>query len=297
MHLPKYLSATLLAFPVLAAACSSTPDEATGQSSSELRQIMSRRQVTDGVKVASAKRGITNGLLVAGVANHETNLAHCVADYYVQQCHQSAGTPRSRSCNGGSVIVGNADPTCDDGGLGLFQIDNGTQEETIAAYGERVLELDGNTDIGIDKILGALWSCPDTPNFGADRATAYENAAAWMNGAHPGTHDYAVYFTCIAKDYNGCVGSCNTAARAAQYQSDTDALVSEFGAAYWRQPGPANPCAGASLNGKYCGSSRQNGFSGGDSSTLYTCTNGSTAAQHCANGCVVAPAGKDDFCK
>lgn len=60
-----------------------------------------------------------------------------------------------------------------------------------------------------------------------------------------------------------------------------------------------DPCAHvpASGNGAYCGSSKQDGFGGGASSTLYDCQNGQTAStQVCKSSCVVAPSGQSDHC-
>jgi hypothetical protein len=299
IHARKFAFAILLASTsaTVIACSSSNGGEDVQASNDELasRRVMSRRQVTDTIKSVSAKRGITNSLLVAGIANHETNLAHCVADYYVTQCQQTPGTPRSTSCRGGSVTVGNADGTCDQGGLGLFQIDRGTQEDTVRAYGARVVELDGNVDIGIDYILDAMWQCDLTPNFGSERNAAYQKAAQWMNGVRRGSNDYATYFTCIARHYNGCVGSCNTAARAAQYRGDTDSLVSEFGDAYWAAPGGVR----CEANGLYCGSSPDLPKGQFDAMTLYRCNasgEGLTAQERCKTACYQAPSGVPDRC-
>jgi hypothetical protein len=190
----RHLGIAVLLLPFAALACSSeTGDEPVSESRDALRRVMSRKQVVDGVKTAAQKRGITNTLLVAGIPNHETNLAHCVDDYYVQDCKQTAGTARSKDCKGGSVTVGNADVdpvtkkrSCDQGGLGLFQIDRGTQAQTIAAFGQKVLEVEGNTDIGIDYILDAVWRCDLTPNWGSDRAAAFKSAVKWINARAAG---------------------------------------------------------------------------------------------------------------
>lgn len=55
-------------------------------------------------------------------------------------------------------------------------------------------------------------------------------------------------------------------------------------------------CASTASTGDYCGGDKVNH---GDSATLYRC-NGpgpATVKSKCANGCVVAPAGQDDYCK
>lgn len=188
---------------------------------------MSRRDVGDAIKARAALRGLENPLLLAGIANHETNLTHCVADYYVQKCLQSADTPRSASCRGGSVLIGNADATCDDGGMGLFQLDAGRQADTVATYGADVVELDGNVDHAIAHVLADVVAC----DLASDRATAL----TWLNGARQGTADYDRWFTCVARQYNGCRAErgCDEAKRADQYRSATESVAREFGLTYW----------------------------------------------------------------
>jgi surface antigen len=62
---------------------------------------------------------------------------------------------------------------------------------------------------------------------------------------------------------------------------------------------PAGPCDGVSSahDGKYCGRSRQSGFGGGDASTLYTCSRGTTTSVRCRGTCTLEPAGRDDHCE
>jgi surface antigen len=63
-------------------------------------------------------------------------------------------------------------------------------------------------------------------------------------------------------------------------------------------PSSAGPCARvpSSQDGPYCGASRQNGFSGGEATTLYTCRSGATTSRRCRSACVIEPAGKPDHC-
>ncbi|MHB1843402.1 MAG: MYXO-CTERM sorting domain-containing protein [Deltaproteobacteria bacterium] len=60
---------------------------------------------------------------------------------------------------------------------------------------------------------------------------------------------------------------------------------------------PVDPCATAAYGGYYCGSSTQNGFAGGDPSSLYLCNNGKTQTKtYCPYGCTVEPSGTNDRC-
>ena len=216
MSIRRYV--TLAGF-LLVAACASDDGG--------VRAIMSRKDVGDAIKARAKLRGLTNPLLLAGVAERETNMTHCVADYYVQKCTQSADTPASTSCRGGSVVVGNADATCDDGGLGLFQLDAGKQTDTIAKYGADVVELEGNIDHAIDHVLADVIAC----GLGADAAAA----ATWFNAAVHGSPEYERWFTCVAREYNGCRAEkgCDEDKRAGQYRTSTENVAREFGLTYW----------------------------------------------------------------
>lgn len=234
MSLTRYALTAIALLPVVACATETESEEITASTEAPLtRRIMSRKEVVTEIKSAADQRGITNSLLIAGIANHETQLAHCVDDYYVQKCLQDPGTPRSRSCEGRSVTVGNFDPGCSQGGLGAFQIDAGTQQDTIRTYGARVLELSGNTQIAIDHVINDLKACKYLPKF----YSSWE-ATVWLNNAKRGTAAYESWFQCLARHYNGCKeeNGCNQASRANEYKVDTEALVRELGAGFWSTP-------------------------------------------------------------
>lgn len=234
MRLCRLVLAAVALLPVAACATetgSENEEIASSTEASLTRKIMTRRQVVTQIKSAADRHGITNPLLIAGIANHETQLAHCVDDYYVQKCSQDPATPPSHSCQGRSVTIGNFDPNCGQGGLGVFQIDAGTQQDTIRVYGARVLELSGNTEIAIDHVINDLKACKYTPHFYSDW-----EAIVWLNSATRGTDKYEDWFQCLARHYNGCKeeNGCNQANRAGEYRADTEALVREFGAGFWQ---------------------------------------------------------------
>lgn len=210
-------------------------DAAANQPEGGLRALISKQSTVDKIKSVAAQRGITNPMLIAGIAWAETNLAHCRSDYYTQQCRQSSGTPVSPSCGGGSVLVGNADSSCDQGGLGLFQIDYGTQKQTIAHYGASVLSLEGNIGFGIDHIVNDVRICSLTPSFGSDLAVAKQRAINWMNGARQGTADYNTFMMCMSRHYNGA----GTQAQANYYKSKTDEAIRNWGAGATQPTGTA----------------------------------------------------------
>jgi endoglucanase len=89
----------------------------------------------------------------------------------------------------------------------------------------------------------------------------------------------------VAAALVGCAAACATT-------PDTSSSVEQGS-------GGGNPCtnvAGAN-EGLYCGSSSQNGFSGGSPGLLYDCQAGHVvSASACTYGCTIAPAGQADYC-
>lgn len=63
-------------------------------------------------------------------------------------------------------------------------------------------------------------------------------------------------------------------------------------------PAPQGPCArvAPANDGAYCGASRQSGFAGGNTGTLYTCNGGRATAVRCDAGCRLEPVGRADHC-
>lgn len=117
---------------------------------------------------------------------------------------------------------------------------------------------------------------------------------AWWYGCEAnvagGPPEYDTLYTCSGGTFTpkqACAGQCLTMFE----QPATGACM----------PDASNdPCSGvpSSADGIYCGASTQNGFGGGESSTLYDCRNGTTVSvRSCANGCYSAPAGQQDGCR
>lgn len=193
-----------------------------------------RRAVASVIRDVARAKGITNAVVLAGVAQQETNLVHCFAD----APFHCAG-PSSSSC-GGAALAGSGDGPCNirQGGLGMYQLDSGTHSQTIAQHGARVLELDGNIDIGIDFILHKVEICQNTPVF-----NSRDESIAWVNGAVPGTVAFEEFHRAMTSCYNGCsVAVCGRAVhdqRFAQYRDSTWRMLDEMGHDFWfAQPEP-----------------------------------------------------------
>ncbi|HEY4239347.1 MAG TPA: hypothetical protein VGM88_06000 [Kofleriaceae bacterium] len=188
-----------------------------------------RRQRVEVVRDTAARLGLHNAALLAGVAMAETGLAHCAAE----SPHACPG-PVSAACGGGAVIAGAADGPCaaKQGGLGLFQFDAGTYEQTIARYGERILTVDGSAEAAVEFFVEKAKL--DIP-AARDRASAL----AWldaipMDAKAPQMVAWAQLMACR---YNGCCTTSSTCtARAAGYRDHAIAIYREYGPAFWAEP-------------------------------------------------------------
>lgn len=186
----------------------------------------------DAIKAEAAARGITNAVLIAGVANHETHLVQCLSEWPIH----CAG-PHSNDC-GGPVLAGSGDGHCSlqQGGLGMFQFDAGTYGQTLAQYGNRVLSVSGNVAAGIDVIIHKLRVCQHTKAI----ATSDQAAIDFINRAHPGTDDYEKFLSSMASCYNGCqphYTSCSHQGMRQKYRKGIEDLLDELGPAYWKAAG------------------------------------------------------------
>src|SRR5689334_21320905 len=100
-----------------------------------------RRARAGQIRDAAPARGMTQGYLLAGIADAETNMSHCWSEL-TWACQG----PESPDCNGGPVVAGAGDGPCEDrqGGLGMFQFDAGNYGDTLKREGDRILTIDGN---------------------------------------------------------------------------------------------------------------------------------------------------------
>jgi hypothetical protein len=191
------------------------------------------------IKAAAAARGLTNGLLLAGIAQAETGLAHCWSE-----ATWACQGPASADCGGGPVIAGAGDGPCSlhQGGLGMFQFDAGTFTQTIAREGRRVLSVKGNTDAAVDYVLSMV----KRSQFISGVSTNAQ-ALAWMNGVRVGNAKYATWIKTVTAYYNGCFpGSCSVySSRYAHYDESTRHVLNERGNAFWypSTPPPSHPAA------------------------------------------------------
>jgi hypothetical protein len=211
-----------LAYLVLITACTSPVDTVEQGLSGAAKQ-----QRLELIRDSAAQMGVYNAALFAGIAMSESSLAHC----YSEATFTCPG-PASPSCAGGPVIAGAADGPCADmqGGLGMFQFDAGTYAQTVAAYGEQILTVEGNTAQAVSFVIDRLKQ---------DIAVVddWKSAVAYLNqvpltAGDPTTEEWSHFLACR---YNGCCsGAALCTTRANGYRDNAINLYAEQGGAFWR---------------------------------------------------------------
>lgn len=215
------------------------PPTATTSSALTASQRRARSEI---IRDAAAAEGLTNGLLLAGIGDGETGLAHCWSE-----ATWACRGPASSSCGGGPVIAGAGDGPCSrrQGGLGLFQFDAGTHSQTLAREGRAILSLDGNVGAAVEFVSDMVVRS----RFIASVSNRAE-ALAWMNRVRIGTADYRAWIRTVTTYYNGCdPRHCSIySERYARYDNKTRGMLSELGESFWYGGStPTPPGSGADV--------------------------------------------------
>src|SRR5690348_13972504 len=189
------------------------------------RGSAARRPRSAAIRDVAASRGLTNGVLLAGIAQVETGLSHCWSE-----ATWACKGPTSSFC-GGPVIAGASDGPCSSqqGGLGMFQFDAGTYQQTLARDGQAILQLDGNISHAVDFVA----------NIVAQEVSGVNNRAeaiAWMNSIPIVSTNarFKQWNDILACRYNG---RCGSASQAAKYRDATLSAFTEFGNGFWTVTG------------------------------------------------------------
>ena len=216
------------------------PTACTGLgSSTQALSSAVRQERLEAIREITAEAGLYNGALLAGIAISETGLAHCQSE-----ATYACKGPASSSCGGGPVIAGAADGPCSamQGGLGMFQFDAGTYTQTLAAYGDAVLTVEGNTALAVNFVV-------DKAILDITGVTDWRSATTWMNGVpmvagDPVMEQWAHLLACR---YNGCCATSTTCTtRANGYRDNAIAAYAEMGADFWHT---ADRCAAVPADG------------------------------------------------
>ena len=193
------------------------PDYPEAYVSPEVRMERAAR-----IRNAAANLGMTNAALLGGIGQVETGFAHCWSE-----ATWACQGPPSESCDGGPVIAGAYDGPCSDeqGGLGMFQFDAGTFDDTIGVYGPEIVTMEGNVAAVIPFLLTRIVQSVEGVDTEAE-------AMAWMNSipivdGDPLFQEWG-YF--VAWRYNGCKGC---AQKIENYKNGALLVYEEFGPDFW----------------------------------------------------------------
>ncbi|MFO0617942.1 MAG: hypothetical protein U0414_35455 [Polyangiaceae bacterium] len=244
----RTLAPLALVFASLSACAPSDPEddvEGTHDRVDELSAAQKKPRY-ERIRKAARDNGIAaNGYLLAGIANDETGLAMCWSE-----ATWACKGPNSPECGGGPVIAGSADGPCSSkqGGLGMFQFDAGTYDQTLAKYGSGVLTVDGQIASAVAYVVNMVKISDYTTNAETDA-----KALAWIN--HFNANDPALrdqWIRTVVRYYNGCQeGWSCWGSRYQTYSEGLDMAISEPGGlGFWAAGGaPSTPAAAPAPEG------------------------------------------------
>jgi len=131
------------------------------------------------------------------------------------------------------VIAGAGDGPCNllQGGLGIFQFDGGTFDQTLARDGVEILTIEGNVAHVIPFVTNMV-----IRSMFIDGVDTEVQALDWMNQVpiQPGDARYEAWISTVTRYYNGCspTSSC-WMTRRGHYETNTREIDAEMGAAFW----------------------------------------------------------------
>jgi hypothetical protein len=212
------------------------PGEPLGVTESNLTAAERRVRAAQ-IRDAAAANGITEGYLLAGIADAETSMSHCWSELT-----WACMGPNSPDCGGGPVVAGAGDGPCSirQGGLGMFQFDAGTFDDTLAREGDRILYIDGNVAAAVDFVVNMVIRSTYVP-----AVDNRDQAIAWINTVRIGNAQWDPWVRTVTHYYNGCTpsASCWTS-RYAHYRDNTTGVYDEMGADFWTAEPPRTWGAG-----------------------------------------------------
>ena len=188
---------------------------------SESQQRERIRSIAKGLR----EKGVHNALLIAGIADAESGMAHCWSEA-TWACKGQA----SASCGGGAVIAGSADGPCaiQQGGLGMFQFVSGTHSQTLGVYGQSILTVEGNASAVLPFFVKKITTSPKTAaRYGVSHIRSESDFVKWINTIKANGSDrlYQNWLGMVSCLYNG---SCD-GQKIQAYQAATSALLSQHG--------------------------------------------------------------------
>lgn len=206
-------------------ACLGEPEPGDVAAAESSLTAAQRRTRAGHIRDAAAANGITQGYLLAGIADSETSMSQCWSELT-----WSCQGPYSSECHG-PVVAGAGDGPCSahQGGLGMFQFDAGTYTQTLAREGNRILTVAGNTAAAVDFVVNMVIRSTHISGV-STRA----EAIAWINGVRIGNSRWNAWITTVTHYYNGCApGASCFSSRYARYADHTRNVYTEMGASFW----------------------------------------------------------------
>lgn len=232
----------LLPVVVLLTGCMAAPPEAPVDELGSNLNARERRERAGQIRDIAASYGIREGSwLVAGVGDAETYLTQCQ-----HNLTWACRGPVHADCGGRAVVAGSGDGPCShqQGGLGIFQLDAGTYDQTLRREGRRILSIDGNIRAGIEFILDMV-----ERSVYISGVSSRAQAAAWMNGVTTSNSRFPIWVKTVTHYYNGCrPGARCYNDRYARYRRFARNIRSEFGNSFWT----SGSSAGSDWIGSVC---------------------------------------------
>ena len=180
------------------------------------------------VRDAVNARGLEGkGYMWAGIAYQETGLSQCWSELT-----WACKGPSSPDCGGGPVVAGAGDGPCSlqQGGLGMFQFDGWTFDQTLKRDGDQILTVAGNVNRAVDFVLNMVRISAHTSN-----SETPEKAAQWIRDFDPNNATLRKqWITTVTHYYNGCPpgGSCFPE-RYSKYDAGLQIVLDESGLPFW----------------------------------------------------------------
>jgi hypothetical protein len=182
------------------------------------------------IRERAFRRGITNSLPLAMIAQAESELSHCLRE---RPGGCAAPGPGVWECGGPR----NPQPVLalgacgSDGGVGLFGIDEGTIAETRDVHGLRVATPRGNADVAIDRLLSIL---VESDHFAIDTP---EQAIAMLGSLTIDGPAWRPYLLALTEGWARCTDTTAPCwmARQLRYDGAARLLVSELGAEFFTE--------------------------------------------------------------
>ncbi len=226
MNLPPQTLLTFFLALTLSACAADLSNEPPNCDDGQCDRASSRVSHATKIRDTAAQSGVTNAVLLAGIGQVETNLAHCWSE-----ATWACKGPASASCGGGPVIAGASDGACSlkRGGLGMFQFDAGTHNQTVAKYGSGIVTIEGN----VTEVVPFLTKRAVESVSGINTE---QEAIDWMNSIRivDGDPEFEKWLAFVSWRYNGCRGCTG---QANKYRNGTHLLQEELGSEFWGSTG------------------------------------------------------------